>query len=112
MNIRIVGSEGLEVSPTVRELGIGFVAYCPSGRGFLSGAIRSLDDLAEDDFAAGIRAFRARPIPGTKRRRYLEENVGAADVKLTPEELDRIESAFPKGATAGDRYPDMSTVNR
>jgi aryl-alcohol dehydrogenase-like predicted oxidoreductase len=52
------------------------------------------------------------PIPGTKRRRYLEENVGAADVELTPEELDRIESAFPKGATAGDRYPDMSTVNR
>jgi hypothetical protein len=45
-------------------------------------------------------------------RRYLEENVGAADVELTPEELDRIESAFPKGATAGDRYPDMSTVNR
>jgi aryl-alcohol dehydrogenase-like predicted oxidoreductase len=51
------------------------------------------------------------PIPGTKRRQYLEENAGAADVQLTPDELDRIESAFPKGATTGDRYPDMSTVN-
>jgi diketogulonate reductase-like aldo/keto reductase len=48
------------------------------------------------------------PIPGTKRRQYLEENAGAADVQLTPEELDRIESAFPKGPTSGDRYPDMS----
>jgi aryl-alcohol dehydrogenase-like predicted oxidoreductase len=52
------------------------------------------------------------PIPGTKRRRYLEENVGTADVQLTPEELDRIELAFPRGVTAGDRYADMSTVNR
>ena len=51
------------------------------------------------------------PIPGTKRRRYLEENVGAADVELTGEELDRIEAAFPKGATAGERYADMSTID-
>jgi aryl-alcohol dehydrogenase-like predicted oxidoreductase len=140
-----------EVLPTVRELGIGFVAYSPLGRGFLSGTIRSLDDLAEDDFRRrnprfqganfernldltdAVRAIAEEkdvtpaqlalawvlsrgddvvPIPGTKRRRYLEENVGAAGVKLTPEELDRIESAFPKGATAGERYPDMSTVNR
>ena len=139
-----------EVLPTVRELGIGFVAYSPLGRGFLSGAIRSLDDLDEDDFrrrnprfqganfqrnldlAAAVRAIADEkgvtpaqlalawvlsrgedvvPIPGTKRRQYLEENVGAADVQLTPEDLERIESAFPKGATAGDRYPDMSTVN-
>jgi aryl-alcohol dehydrogenase-like predicted oxidoreductase len=139
-----------EVLPTVRELGIGFVAYSPLGRGFLSGAIRSLEDLDEDDFrrrnprfqganfqrnldlAAAVRAIADEkgltpaqlalawvlsrgedvvPIPGTKRRQYLEENVGAADVQLTPEDLERIESAFPKGATAGDRYPDMSTVN-
>jgi aryl-alcohol dehydrogenase-like predicted oxidoreductase len=139
-----------EVLPTVRELEIGFVAYSPLGRGFLSGAIRSLDDLEEDDFrrrnprfqgenfqrnldlAAAVRAIADEkgvtpsqlalawvlsrgddvvPIPGTKRRQYLEENAGAADVRLTPEELERIESAFPKGATAGDRYPDMSTVN-
>ncbi len=136
--------------PTVRELGIGFVAYSPLGRGFLSGAIRSLEDLAEDDYrrrnprfqganfqrnldlADAVRAIADEkgvmpsqlalawvlsrgddvvPIPGTKRRQYLEENAGAADVQLTSEELQRIESAFPKGATAGDRYPDMSTVN-
>ncbi|MDX6408521.1 MAG: hypothetical protein QOE13_1592 [Gaiellaceae bacterium] len=139
-----------EVLSTVRELGIGFVAYSPLGRGFLSGAIRSLEDLAEDDarrrhprfqganfqrnldLADAVRAIADEksvtpaqlalawvlhqgdeivPIPGTKRRRYLEENVGAVDVTLSPEELERIESAFPKGATAGDRYPDMSTVN-
>jgi aryl-alcohol dehydrogenase-like predicted oxidoreductase len=52
------------------------------------------------------------PIPGTKRRSYLEENVGAADVVLDGDDLRRIDEAFPKGATAGDRYPDMSTVNR
>jgi len=136
--------------PTVRELGIGFVAYSPLGRGLLSGAIRSLEDLAEDDYrrrnprfqganfqrnldlADAVRAIADEkgvmpsqlalawvlsrgddvvPIPGTKRRQYLEENAGAADVQLTSEELQRIESAFPKGATAGDRYPDMSTVN-
>ena len=134
----------------MRELGIGFVAYSPLGRGFLSGAIRSLEDLDEDDFrrrnprfqganfqrnldlAAAVRSIAAEtgvtpaqlalawvlsrgedvvPIPGTKRRQYLEENVGAADVQLTQGELERIESAFPNGATAGDRYPDMSTVN-
>ena len=136
--------------PTVRELGIGFVAYSPLGRGFLSGAIRSLEDLAEDDYrrrnprfqganfqrnldlADAVRAIADEkgvtpsqlalawvlsrgddvvPIPGTKRRQYLEENAGGADVQLTSEELQRIESAFPKGATAGDRYPNMSTVN-
>ena len=52
------------------------------------------------------------PIPGTKRRSYLEENVGALDVELTSEDLSRIEEAAPKGAAAGERYPDMSTVNR
>ncbi len=140
-----------EVLPTVRELGIGFVAYSPLGRGFLSGHITSLDDLDENDFRrrgprfqgenfqrnldlvakveeiAGEKGISASqlalawvlaqdeeivPIPGTKRRTYLEENVLAADLGLTGEDLGRIEEAFPKGATAGDRYPDMSTVNR
>jgi aryl-alcohol dehydrogenase-like predicted oxidoreductase len=139
-----------EVLPTVRELGIGFVAYSPLGRGFLTGQIRSADDLAEDDFRRNhprfqgdnfernwdlldeVRAIAREkgvadaqlalawvlsrdeyvvPIPGTKRRRYLEENVGAVDVELTDEELDRIEAAFPKGAAAGERYADMSTID-
>jgi aryl-alcohol dehydrogenase-like predicted oxidoreductase len=139
-----------EVLPTVRELGIGFVAYSPLGRGFLTGQIRSADDLAEDDFRRNhprfqgdnfernwdlldeVRAIAREkgvadaqlalawvlsrdddvvPIPGTKRRRYLEENVGAVDVELTDDELDRIEAAFPKGAAAGERYADMSTID-
>jgi aryl-alcohol dehydrogenase-like predicted oxidoreductase len=139
-----------QVLPTVRELGIGFVAYSPLGRGFLSGAIHSVEDLAEDDFRRRNPRFQGEnfqhnleladavreiaeeksltpsqlvlawvlsqgddivPIPGTKRRTYLEENAAAADIQLTQAELERIESAFPKGATAGDRYPDMSTVN-
>jgi aryl-alcohol dehydrogenase-like predicted oxidoreductase len=135
----------------VRELGIGFVAYSPLGRGFLSGQIKSVDDLAEDDFRRRGPRFQGDnfqrnldlvekieeianekgvtpsqlalawvlaqgedivPIPGTKRVRYLEENVGAVDVQLSDDDLRRIEEAFPKGATAGERYPDMSTVNR
>jgi aryl-alcohol dehydrogenase-like predicted oxidoreductase len=139
------------VLDTVRELGIGFVAYSPLGRGFLSGAIRSLDDLEPNDFrrhnprfqgdnfarnlelvervnelaaAKGITASQVAlawllakgenvvPIPGTKRVRYLEENAAADDVLLTDVELKALEDAFPVGATAGDRYPDMSTVNR
>jgi aryl-alcohol dehydrogenase-like predicted oxidoreductase len=140
-----------EVLPTVRELGIGFVAYSPLGRGFLSGRIRSVDDLDETDFrrrgprfqeenlrrnlelVAQVETLAAEkgvtpsqiaiawvlsrgddvvPIPGTKRRTYLEENAAAADVEVTAEELERLERAFPAGAAAGDRYPDMSTVNR
>jgi aryl-alcohol dehydrogenase-like predicted oxidoreductase len=140
-----------EILPTVRELGIGFVAYSPLGRGFLSGQIKSIDDLGEDDFRRRAERFQgdnfrknldlvekveeiARekgvtpsqlalawvlaqgedivPIPGTKRIKYLEENVGALDVQLTEEDMRRIDVAFPKGATAGNRYPDMSTVNR
>jgi len=140
-----------EILPTVRALGIGFVAYSPLGRGFLSGRIRSLDDLDKDDFRRfnprfqgdnftrnldlvnQVRAVATEkgvtpsqlalawvlsrgadviPIPGTTRRSHLEENLGALEIDLTPEDLDRIESTFPKGATAGDRYPDMSTVNR
>jgi aryl-alcohol dehydrogenase-like predicted oxidoreductase len=144
------------VLATCAELGIGFVAYSPIGRGFLSGQIRSIDDLADDDFrrhnprfqgenfvknlelvdrvreiadAKGVTASQlalawvmARsgtagspevvPIPGTKRVRYLEENAAAADVELSEEDLRRIDEAAPAGATAGDRYPDMSSVHR
>jgi aryl-alcohol dehydrogenase-like predicted oxidoreductase len=140
-----------KILPTTRELGIGFVPYSPLGRGFLSGQITSIDDLAADDFRRrgprfqgenfqknldlvervkeiatekGITASQlalawvlARgedivPIPGTKRVKYLEENVGAVDVELTDDDLRRLDEAFPKGVAAGDRYPDMSTVNR
>jgi aryl-alcohol dehydrogenase-like predicted oxidoreductase len=140
-----------EILPTVRELGIGFVPYSPLGRGFLSGQIKSLDDLDENDFRRRGPRFQGEnfqknldlvakveelasekgitpsqlalawvlaqgedivPIPGTKRVKYLEENVGAVDVQLTEDDLRRIDEAFPKGATAGDRYPDMSTVKR
>jgi aryl-alcohol dehydrogenase-like predicted oxidoreductase len=140
-----------EILPTVRELGIGFVPYSPLGRGFLSGAIASLDDLAEDDYrrksprfqgenfaknlqlVAQIKAIaKAKdvtpsqlalawllaqgedivPIPGTKRRTFLAENVAAVDIVLTPAELASIEAVAPQGIAAGDRYPDMSTVNR
>jgi aryl-alcohol dehydrogenase-like predicted oxidoreductase len=140
-----------EVLPTVRELGIGFVAYSPLGRGFLCGRIRSTDDLDERDFrrrgprfqeenlrrnlelVAVVEELAAQkgatpsqvalawvvtrdddivPIPGTKRVGYLEENVAAAELDLTADELERLERAFPVGVAAGDRYPDMSTVNR
>jgi aryl-alcohol dehydrogenase-like predicted oxidoreductase len=139
------------VLETVRELGIGFVAYSPLGRGFLSGQFKTVDDVPEDDFRRrnprfqganfarnielveqveeiatekGVTASQLAlawvlaqgddivPIPGTKRVRYLEQNAAAADVELSPDDLQRLEDAFPKGATAGDRYPDMSTVNR
>jgi aryl-alcohol dehydrogenase-like predicted oxidoreductase len=137
--------------PTTRELGIGFVPYSPLGRGFLSGQITSIDDLAVDDFRRRGPRFQGEnfqknldlvekvkeianekditasqlalawvlsrgedivPIPGTKRVKYLEENVGAVDVELTPDDLRRLDEAFPQGVAAGDRYPDMSTVNR
>jgi len=137
------------VLPTTRELGIGFVAYSPLGRGFLAGRFRSPDDIPEGDFRQHNPRFQGQnfernlrivervrelaeekeltpaqlalawvlhqgqdivPIPGTKRRRYLEENVAAAEAKLTDEDLQRLDEAAPPGATAGDRYPDMSTV--
>jgi aryl-alcohol dehydrogenase-like predicted oxidoreductase len=143
-----------EVLPTLRELGIGFVAYSPLGRGFLTGAWKSMDDLPEDDTRAGrfprfseenfrqnlelaerVREIAAEkgatpgqlalawllargddivPIPGTKRRKYLEENAGAVDITLTGEDLRRIEEAIPKGSAAGERYSEqmMRTVNR
>jgi len=136
---------------TVRELGIGFVAYSPLGRGFLTGSIKRFDDLAPDDWRRNSPRFQGEnfqknldvaakvqqiatargsqasqvalawllhqgqdivPIPGTKRRKYLEENAAAASIRLSPEELQRIDTAFPKGIASGNRYPDMSTVNR
>jgi aryl-alcohol dehydrogenase-like predicted oxidoreductase len=140
-----------EILPTVRELGIGFVAYSPLGRGFLSGQITSIDDLAPDDYRRKSPRFQGEnfsknlqlvervnaiaaekgvtpgqlalawllaqgedivPIPGTKRRAYLEENVGAVDITLSQAEIDRINEVAPKNVAAGDRYPDMSGVNR
>jgi aryl-alcohol dehydrogenase-like predicted oxidoreductase len=143
-----------EILPTIRELGIGFVAYSPLGRGFLTGAWKSIEDLPEDDTRAGrfprfseenfnknvelaerVREIAAEknatpgqlalawllyqgedivPIPGTKRRKYLEENAAAADITLTNEDLRRIEEAMPKGSAAGERYAErqMQAVNR
>ena len=139
------------IFPTVRELGIGFVAYSPLGRGFLSGRVTSPEDLDPDDFRRRNPRFQGEnfdrnlelvervreiaeekdvtpaqlvlawvlrqgddivPIPGTKRARYLEENAKAAEVELSDEDLARIEDAFPKGATSGERYPDMSSIDR
>ena len=142
--------EGNGVLDTVRDLGIGFVAYSPIGRGFLSGEIRSLEDLEPDDFRRHNPRFQGEnfaknlelvdrvreiaaekgvtasqlalawvlhqgddvvPIPGTKRVRHLEANFAAAEIQLTEEDLSRIDAAAPAGGTAGDRYPDMSTVH-
>ncbi len=141
-----------EVLPTCRELGIGFVAYSPLGRGFLTGRFRANDDLPADDYrhrhprftgtnfeknfdlVTRIEAIAAEkgctpaqlalawilaqgddivPIPGTKRRAYLEQNLAALDVTLSAQELARIADAAPKGATAGARYPEaaMARVN-
>src|SRR3954471_17915009 len=132
-----------EILPTCRELGIGFVAYSPLGRGFLTGQIKSFDDLAADDYRRHAPRFQGEnfaknldlvrhieemagekgctpaqlalawtlaqgkdivPIPGTKRVKYLEENVGALDVDLTADDLAQIERILPKGAVAGQRY--------
>ncbi len=138
------------VLDSVRELGIGFVAYSPLGRGALSGAITSVEDLAPDDFrrthprfqqenlsvnlrlvervreiadAKGVtpaqlalawvlhRGEDVVPIPGTKRVGYLEQNLAAADISLTTEDLARLDEAAPVGSASGDRYADMSTVD-
>ncbi|MDB5318801.1 MAG: aldo/keto reductase [Phycisphaerales bacterium] len=137
---------------TCRELGIGFVAYSPLGRGFLTGQIKRFEDLAADDYRRHSPRFQGEnfqknldlvrrleemaarkhctaaqlapawvlaqgqdivPIPGTKRRKYLEENLGALDVELTPGDLAEIDAVAPAGVAAGLRYPEamMSTVN-
>ena len=141
-----------ELLPTVRELGIAFVAYSPLGRGFLTGAFQKPDDLAADDWrrngprfqsenfqtnldlVAKIRALAAAkgctpsqlalawvlaqgndivPIPGTKRIKYLDENLAAIKVVLTPAELEQIKEALPPGRASGERYhaQAMKSVN-
>ena len=140
-----------DVLPTLRELGVGLVAYSPLGRGFLTGTITSPDDFGEGDFRGSHPRFTGEnfkrnldlvervkeiaaehdctpgqlalawvmeqgedivPIPGTKRRNYLEENVAASEVALSEEDLRRIDEAAPVGAAAGDRYADMSPIDR
>jgi aryl-alcohol dehydrogenase-like predicted oxidoreductase len=142
-----------DVLATCRELGIGFIAYSPLGRGFLTGQIKSYDDLAADDYRRIQPRFQGEnfqknldlvdrlgeiakekgctasqlalawvlaqgedivPIPGTKRRKYLEENARAATISLDAADLARIDRAAPQGAAAGTRYPEsmMQFVNR
>ena len=132
-----------EIIPTCRALGIGFIPYSPLGRGFLTGAYKSIEDFRSDDFRRTSPRFQGEnfeknlelvrhiqglaaekgctpsqlalawvlaqghdvvPIPGTKRREFLEENIGAINVALTPADLARIDEVAPKGAAAGDRY--------
>lgn len=142
-----------EILPVCRELRVGFVPYSPLGRGFLTGQIKSFDDLAQDDYRRNSPRFQGEnfqknidlvrkieemashkgckpsqlalawllargedivPIPGTKRKQYLEENLGALDVDLSAAELQQIEELAPKGIAAGDRYASaqMANLNR
>ncbi|HKQ08416.1 MAG TPA: aldo/keto reductase [Blastocatellia bacterium] len=142
-----------EILPACRELGVGFVAYSPLGRGFLTGQIKRFDDLAADDYRRHAPRFQGEnfaknldlvrrieemahekgctpaqlalawtlaqgediiPIPGTKRRAYLEENIAALDIELSADDLRRIDEIAPQGAAAGTRYPEalMGMVNR
>ncbi len=139
-----------EILPTIRALRIGFVAYSPLGRGFLTGRFRRAEDLPKDDHRVTMPRFQGQnfhnnlaiveritalaaakgvtpaqlalawvlaqgqdivPIPGTKRRTYLEQNVAAVALGLTSEDVRRIDEAVPKGAAAGPRYADMSRVS-
>ncbi len=141
-----------ELLPTVRELGIGYVAYSPLGRGFLTGQIRSPEDFSEDDFRRfhprftgenfhrnialvgeietmaeekGVTAAQLAlawvlsrgddivPIPGTRRRTWLDQNIAALDIRLDDGELARLDSILPPGAASGERYHErgMATVN-
>jgi len=139
------------VLDAVRDLGIGFVAYSPLGRGFLAGDFKTFEDIPEGDFRRsnprfqgenfqrnldlvaeiekmarekGVKASQLAlawvmsqgddvvPIPGTKRVKYIEENAAAAEITFTDEELERIDSVLPVGAASGQRYADMSPINR
>ena len=141
-----------EILPACRELGVGFVAYSPLGRGFLTGQFKKFEDLPQDDYRRNSPRFQGQnfqknldlvrrveeiakekgcqpaqlalawvlaqdenivPIPGTKRRKYLEQNVAALNVKLSEDDLRRIDEIFPAGAAAGLRYPEtmMNNVN-
>ncbi len=142
-----------EILGACRDLGIGFVPYSPLGRGFLTGQIRRIEDLAQDDFRRNSPRFQEEnfqrnldlvkrieniasqkgctssqlalawvlaqgenivPIPGTKRRKYLEENVAAVEIVLSKEDLERINEVAPQGAASGTRYPAaaMQLLNR
>ena len=142
-----------EILDTCRELGIGFVAYSPLGRGFLTGQFKRFEDLPAADYRRFSPRFQGEnfqknlelvrrveaiakeksctpaqlalawvlaqgedivPIPGTKRRKYLEDNVGALNMQLTPQDLRRLDEVFPHGAAAGLRYPEtmMKVVNQ
>jgi aryl-alcohol dehydrogenase-like predicted oxidoreductase len=142
-----------EIIPTVRELGIGYVAYSPLGRGFLTGQFKSPEDFPEGDFRKNHPRFQGEnfyknldlvreveemadekgctaaqlalawvlaqgddivPIPGTKHVKYLDQNIGALDVKLSDEDLRRLDEILPPGAAAGERYHarGMEAVNR
>ena len=142
-----------DVLATCRELGIGFVAYSPLGRGFLTAQIKTLDGLAQNDWRRGAPRFQGEnleknklllqqlealanqkgcspaqlalawllakgteivPIVGTKRRKYLEEDSGAVQVSMSPEEVRKIDEAFPPDAATGQRYPAsaMNLLNR
>src|SRR5262245_30460935 len=142
-----------EILGTVRELGIGFVAYSPLGRGFLTGQIRRFEDLAPDDFRRNSPRFQGEnfsknldlvervssmardkrvspaqlalawvlaqgqdivPIPGTKRPRYLDQNIAASDIELSAADIERLNEIAPKNVAAGARYtePMMQFVNR
>ena len=142
-----------EVLPTCRDLGIGFVAYSPLGRGFLTGQFKQFEDLAADDYRRNSPRFQDEnfqknldlvrkvqeiacekgckssqlalawvlaqgedivPIPGTKHRKYLEENAATVDISLSSEDVRRLEEIFPYGAASGQRYPEhmMELVNR
>jgi aryl-alcohol dehydrogenase-like predicted oxidoreductase len=139
------------ILPALRELGIGFVAYSPLGRGFLTGAFKSADDLAQNDrrrmfprfqgdhfdqnlgLVAHVQELAASrgvsaaevclawvlaqgtdivTIPGTKRRKYLEQNAAAGALALSPAQLESLSERLPPGAAAGTRYPDMRSVDR
>jgi aryl-alcohol dehydrogenase-like predicted oxidoreductase len=141
------------VLATCRELGIGFVAYSPLGRGFLTGQLQRYEDFAADDYRRNSPRFQGEnfqknldlvrevnrlavekgckvsqlalawvmaqgedivPIPGTKRRKYVEENAVAAEIKLSNQDLARLDEVFPIDAAAGQRYPEhmMAMVNR
>jgi len=142
-----------EILPTCRELGVGFVAYSPLGRGFLTGQIRRFEDLAEDDYRRHSPRFQGDnfeknlhlvtrieaiaqlkgctpaqlalawvlaqgdgivPIPGTKKRKYLKENVDSIEIELSQADLSEIDEVIPQGAAAGQRYPEsmMKSVGR
>jgi aryl-alcohol dehydrogenase-like predicted oxidoreductase len=142
-----------EILPTVRELGIAFVAYSPLGRGFLTGAFKTFDDLPVDDYRRNAPRFQGEnfaknlelvaqiqqlavakactpsqlalawvlaqgndivPIPGTKRAKYLDENLGALNTSLTPAEFAQIDAILPVGVAAGARYhaQALQAVNR